>query len=406
MNNSVQSTMRINLNESTLDQTELDNVIALFKTNQLTMGAQCEAFEKAFSQLLGVKHAIMVNSGSSANLLVFFAIANPISNQLNLLPSISPGSEIIVPALTWPTSVWPIIQIGCVPVFVDSNPYTLQMDLDSVEAAMTSKTKAICAPHILGNAIDIPRLQYLAEKHGVWLIEDACESLGVKNHGKFAGTAGNFGTYSFYFSHHITTIEGGMVVTNHDGLADLMRGMRAHGWVRHRHDAALYVQQNPELDSRFLFVSTGFNMRPTEINAVLGITQLKKLVAFNEKRNFIHKTWDAAFKTIQNMGQLTCIEITEGTDPALFGYPVLCKNKSIRTKLQIFLEKNQIETRPIICGNLTRQPALKHHFYKIHGELIGANQVMDCGLYWGMHPMMHTEQINYVIDKVLEFFNV
>lgn len=147
--------MRINLNESTLDQKELDSVIALFTENKLTMGSKCIEFENYFAKSLGVKHAIMVNSGSSANLLAFFAITNPITNELGVLPTVLPGSEIIVPALTWSTSVWPIIQTGCVPVFVDSNPGTLQMDLTAVEAAITSKTKAICAPHILGSAIDL-----------------------------------------------------------------------------------------------------------------------------------------------------------------------------------------------------------------------------------------------------------
>ncbi|OGT32432.1 MAG: hypothetical protein A3C44_03265 [Gammaproteobacteria bacterium RIFCSPHIGHO2_02_FULL_39_13] len=396
--------MRINLNESTLEKKELDGIIDLFTTNRLTMGSRCIEFENTFSQSFGVKHAVMVNSGSSANLLAFFAIANPIINDLKILPTVSSGSEIIVPALTWSTSVWPIIQIGCIPVFVDSNPNTLQMDLNAVEAAITPKTKAICAPHILGNAINLQKLKQLADKYGLWLIEDTCEALGVKNNGKFAGTEGHFGTYSFYFSHHITTIEGGMIVTNDDALADVVRSMRAHGWIRHMHHAENYIKENPTIDPRFLFISTGFNVRPTEINAVLGISQLKKLNAFNEKRNAIKTTWDTAFKKLQDNGTLTSIEITDGTEAALFGYPVICKDEKLKNELQCYLEKNDIETRPIICGNLTRQPALKYHQYRIQGELKGTDHIMNCGLYWGIHPMMTSDQIHYVSNTVLGFF--
>ena len=396
--------MKINLNESTLEQDELDSIIALFKTNQLTMGSKCIEFEKLFASIIGVKHALMVNSGSSANLLAFFAAANPVVNELDVLPAILPGSEIIVPALTWSTSVWPIIQIGCVPVFVYSNPNTLQMDLGAAETAITSKTKAICAPHILGNAINLSQLNYLTNKYNLWLIEDACESLGVKNHGKFVGTNGHFGTYSFYFSHHITTIEGGMIVTNHDALADLIRSMRAHGWVRHMYDAKNIIKNNPEFDPRFLFISTGFNMRPTEINAVLGISQLKKLDMFNQKRNLIKKKWDSDFQKLNHTGRLKSIEITDGTEEALFGYPILCESDTLKKNIQQYLENNTIETRPIICGNLTRQPALKYYSHRIHGELKGADQVMDCGLYWGIHPMMTPLQIDYVSNTVLGFF--
>lgn len=396
--------MRINLVESTLAQEELEAVVTLFKNDCLTMGSKCVEFENAFTKFLNVKHAIMVNSGSSANLLAFFSIANPLINEFNTLPAVSSKDEIIVPALTWPTSVWPIIQIGCVPVFVDSDPNTLQMNLRAVESAITEKTKAICAAHILGNAIDLLQLKNLADKYHLWLIEDACESLGVRNHGKYVGTVGHFGTYSFYFSHHITTIEGGMIVTHDDQLADLLRSMRAHGWTRHMHSAENYHQAQPELDPRFFFVSTGFNVRPTEINAILGLSQLKKLNLFNQKRNFIKNKWDNDFKKLYSAKKLKMIQITDSTQSSLFGYSVLCESAMLKNEFQQYLEKHHIETRSIICGNLTRQPALKYHTYKIHGKLTGADHVMDRGLYWGIHPMMTSEQINYVSEIVLGFF--
>lgn len=244
----------------------------------------------------------------------------------------------------------------------------------------------------------------MADKHQLWLIEDACEALGVKNNDQFVGTIGNFGTYSFYFSHHITTIEGGMLVTNCDHLADIARYMRAHGWVRHMHNANHHIAENPEIDPRFLFVSTGFNVRPTEINAVLGLSQLKKLTAFNQKRNQIKAIWDNVFQSLHRNGDLTLMNIAPKTNAALFGYPVLCRTKQSRIVFQQYLENQKIETRPIICGNLTRQPALKHHTYRIHENLINANAIMERGLYWGIHPRMTPEQIEYVSRTVLNFF--
>ena len=187
------------------------------------LGKYCAAFEEDFAGYLGVSNAIMANSGSSANLLAFFALANPLLPVVPDRRRISPGDKVIVPAVTWSTTVWPIIQVGGIPVFVDSDPATLQMDVQAVEAAIDRKTVAICAVHILGNAVEIERLRELAERHGLWLIEDACESLGTRRNGKPVGTFGDLGTFSFFFSHHITTIEGGMVVTDDDDVADLLR---------------------------------------------------------------------------------------------------------------------------------------------------------------------------------------
>ncbi len=223
---------RIPLNKNTLGKEELDAAKAVLDSGQLTMGERCRAFERAFAAYLGVEHAVMVNSGSSANLLALFALANPLVPADGLPGRIMPGSEVIVPALTWSTTVWPVIQAGAKPVFVDCDPDTLQATPEAIEAAVTPATSAIFVVHVLGGAVDMAAVGAIAQRHRLWLIEDTCESLGVAWNGRKVGSYGQLGTFSFYFSPHITTIEGGMVVTPDARLADLLRAMRAHGWAQ------------------------------------------------------------------------------------------------------------------------------------------------------------------------------
>ena len=197
------------------------------------MGERCRAFERAFAGYLGVEHAVMVNSGSSANLIALFALADPLLAADGARPRrIERGSEVIVPALTWSTTIWPVLQAGAKPVFVDCDPGTLQVKPETIEAAITEATSAIVVVHVLGGAVDVARVAEIARRRNWRLFEDTCESLGVAWDGKAVGSFGQLASFSFYFSHHITTIEGGMVVTNDARLADLLRALRAHGWVR------------------------------------------------------------------------------------------------------------------------------------------------------------------------------
>src|SRR5262245_17218424 len=225
--------MRIPLNKSTIGEEEKNAVRAVLDSDRFTMGDRCHAFEREFADYLGVGHAVMVNSGSSANLIALFVMADallPADGELP--PRIRPGSEVIVPALTWSTTIWPVLQAGARPVFVDCDPRTLQMQPQAIEAAITPATAAIVVVHVLGGAVDAAAVAAIARQHGLWLFEDTCESLGVEWDGRKVGSFGQLASFSFYFSHHITTIEGGMVVTHDARLADLLRALRAHGWVR------------------------------------------------------------------------------------------------------------------------------------------------------------------------------
>ncbi|MBX3022818.1 MAG: DegT/DnrJ/EryC1/StrS family aminotransferase [Bdellovibrionales bacterium] len=390
---------KIPLNECTFGEDEIQAAIAVLRSGHLTMGSQCEAFENRFARELGVRNALFVNSGSSANLLAAFALVNPA-----LQGHCPPGGEVIVPAVTWSTTIWPIVQAGLTPVLVDSDPQTFQMDLQQVKAAIGPKTVGICPVHVLGNAVPMIALQALAKQHDLWLIEDTCEALGTRHAGKDVGTFGDIGTFSFYFSHHITTIEGGMVVTDNDELAELMRCLRAHGWTRQMKGRAAMEAKHPEIDPRFLFVNTGFNLRATEINAAFGLKQIEKLRTFNKTRIRNAEFWNKEFATLIQTGYFRPMQPTEGTESTWFGYPIICKDIELRKQLGAHLEKNGIETRPVICGNLARQPAFKMIPHRIVGALKGADEIMDCGLFWGSHPVMNENDLSYVANTVKGFF--
>jgi CDP-6-deoxy-D-xylo-4-hexulose-3-dehydrase len=395
---------RLTLTANLLGKEEISAAKAVLDSGFLTMGKLCEQFERAFAAYIGVDHAVMVNSGSSANLLSLFALANPLLAVDGRRRRLRPGDEVIVPALAWSTSIWPVLQIGATPVFVDCDPQTLQLDPAAIQAAITPKTAAIVVVHVLGGACNVADIRALAEQNGLWLIEDTCESLGVLWDGRKVGSYGDMGTFSFYFSHHITTIEGGMIVTHEPQLADLLRSMRSHGWARGMSNAAEIARQHPDIDSRFLFVTTGFNVRPTEINAAIGLEQLKRLEGFNARRREIGRRFDRGFAGLQQTGELRLVQSDPRCVPAPFGYPVLCRTPEARQGLRRHLEASGVETRPIICGNMVRQPAFAHLEYRISGRLDGADQVMDCGIYWGPHPGITDDAVDKVIDIVKAFF--
>lgn len=397
--------IRIPLNTNTLGEEEIRAAKAVLDSGRLTMGEQCRAFERAFKNYLGVEHAVMVNSGSSANLLAMFALSNPLVPAGASRPKrIESGSEIIVPALTWSTTIWPVLQIGAKPVFVDCNPTTLQMEPKAIEAAITPRTSGIVIVHVLGGAVDSAEIDAIARRHGLWYFEDTCESLGVEWGGRKVGTFGHLSSFSFYFSHHITTIEGGMVVTNDSDLADLLRAMRAHGWARDMIQHAEIEARHADIDPRFLFVTTGFNLRPIEINGAIGLEQLKRLDGFNDKRRAVAQRLDQGLAALDQAGELYLIRHHPSVRSAPFGYTVLCRTRTARDGLLKHLESSGIETRPVICGNLVRQPALAHFDYRVGGSLAGADRVMDTGLYWGTHPFMTDGDVDYVVQTVKDYF--
>jgi len=396
---------KVPLNTSTVDAAEIAAAKAVLDSGHFTMGQQCRTFEENFAAFLGVPHAIMVNSGSSANLLAAFALGNPLCPLTGGRRRLQAGDEVIVPALTWSTTVWPFVQAGAVPVFVDCDPEALQMQPTAIEAAIGPRTVAIAIVHVLGGAMDIAATRQIADRHGLWLFEDSCESLGVLWDGQQTGSFGDLASFSFYFAHHITTIEGGMVVTADPDIADLLRALRAHGWARHMHSYQEQARANPQIDPRYLFVTTGFNVRPTEINAAIGLVQLQRLAGFNDRRRTIAARLSDGLASMVRRGLLAPMQFDQRCRPAPFGYPVLCRSTDERDGLRDALEGAGVETRPVICGNLARQPALQQVPHRVSGTLHGADAVMDRGLYWGTHPAMTDGEIGYIIDQVIGFFS-
>ena len=258
---------------------EVMSALQVLLSQNVTMGARVKEFERAFSDFIGSRHAVMLNSGSSANLVALAILSE------SVVPNgLHPGDEVIVPAVTWPTTVTPIIQAGCVPVFVDIDSETLNLRPESLEDALSPRTRAIFVVHLLGNPVAMERVMDFARERDLWVLEDTCESLGSTVDGKHAGAFGHIGTFSFYFSHHITTVEGGMLVTDDDRLADLARSVRSHGWTRDMKNKEELESASPWIDPRFLFVHLGYNLRPMEVQAAFGLVQLERLAEFNEAR--------------------------------------------------------------------------------------------------------------------------
>ena len=366
------------------DHREIIAAVDVLLSGRLTMGDRVRQFEQEFARLVGVPYAVMVNSGSSANLLAVSAASVP-SRSARL----AAGDEVLVPAVCWATSVWPLLQHGLRPVFVDVDPRTLNVDVNDLERRITSRTRAIFAVHVLGNSAPMAPMVDIAREHGLLLIEDTCESLGSTSGGQWLGSFGDFGTYSFYYSHHITTGEGGMVVCQTLEDVDLLRSLRSHGWSRDLSNRQEVEQQFSDVDPRFLFVHSGYNLRPLELQAAIGLCQLARLGAMNETRHrnrerlmralHDHELWDGRFEFPR---------AADGTTAAWFGFPCLL-SASFPVPKSAFLAhltQSGIENRPIISGNFTRQPALRAHGLVCDPNAYpGAEAVDQRGFFIGIH---------------------
>ncbi len=376
---------------------EVSGALGTMLDQNVTMGALVREFEDEFARFVGTEHAIMVNSGSSANLLALAVLSSP-----SLPGALRPGDEVIVPAVTWATTISPILQHGCVPVLVDIDPQTLNLRPEDLELALSSKTRAIMPVHLLGNPVDMGPLMEFAAAHDLRVIEDTCESLGSSIDGRMVGAFGDCGTYSFYFSHHITTIEGGMLVTNDAGIADLARSMRAHGWTRDMAQREAFEAANPWIDPRFLFVNVGYNLRPMELQAAFGLVQLKRLDSFNDRRRSNAEYLLGALSGLS--GHLEFVTEQRGGRSTWFGFTVMTRSGDVRRRLSAHLEERGIATRPIVAGNLAIQPAFRDNPHRTVGHLVGATQVGERGLFIGNHPNLSRAQLDHIIDAFQSFF--
>lgn len=380
----------------TIGAEEISAVIDTFLDGHITMGPRVRKLEADWSRYLGLPDSVMVNSGSSANLLALAAAALP-----DLPGGLRPGDEVLVPAVGWSTTIYPIAQAGLLPVLVDCDLATLDVDLERLQAAMSPRTRGIVVVHLLGNPCAMDRIAAFAAERGLFLMEDCCEAHGAEIAGKKVGTFGDLSTFSFFFSHHITTGEGGMVsMRDPSRWADRVRSLRAHGWIRERSDREKIIAQHPGIDPRWLFVSQGYNVRSTDMNAALGLVQLPKLDPFIRRRRQIRQR---LLDGLAGLGDRLLVQQEQaGGLHSAFAFAITLRHGVAieRKDFAAGLEAAGIETRPVVTGNLARQPVLQHMPHRIAGKLANADFVHDRGLMIGIHPSTTDAQVAHVIATV------
>jgi len=373
------------LTNTMLDKVDILAAIKVLKSKWITMGNETIKFENTFSKQISKTTSIMVNSGSSANLLIFQCLINPKIKKLKI------NDEVLIPAICWSTSLWPIIQSGLNAKFVDINPNTLNINIDDLEKKITKKTKALMLVHAMGNCADMHKIVKICKKHKLILIEDTCEALGSKFKNKQLGTFGDFSSFSFFYSHHITSGEGGMICAKNKKDADVIKTLRSHGWHR--------AISNKKSNS-WSFINSGFNLRPTDISAAIGNSQIKKL-------NHIIKIRKKNFKSIRKAlledknysNKFDILKENSSNSIVWFGIPIILKStkKNYKDIVTNKLNKLGIVTRPLISGNFANQPAIKLYNLKINDDLKNADYIDKNSFFIGLHNTITTNKsINYI----------
>jgi len=365
------------LAHDTWDKREVAALQRVMDSGRYTMGPEVAKFEKEFADYIGAKFAVMTNSGSSANLIALTSIVQNPNYDLN------PGDEVIVPAVSWSTTFFPVQQNGLVLKFVDIDKDSLNIDPDLVEQAITEKTKAVFAVNLLGNSCELSKLKNICNRHNIVLLEDNCESFGAKHVNKYCSTWGDAGTFSFFFSHHLQTMEGGMIVTDDADLADYMRSLRAHGWVRDIGDnSSLYTKSGDPFEDSFRFVLPGYCVRPLEMSGAVGQVQLGKADSMVYRRIENSKVYHSLFNEVDYARtQLP----TEDSVHTYFGFSFVLENnlKDRRSEVINLFKENNIECRPIVAGNFMRNPVIDRLNYTTFGTYSCADEIHDQGFFLG-----------------------
>ena len=387
--------------------TELQYMVDASLDGWLTTGRFNRKFEKELSEFIGIKHLITVNSGSSANLVAFATLTSPKLGDR----AIKKGDEVIGVAAGFPTTVNPIVQFGAIPVFVDVDLETHNVNTDLIEAAISSKTKAIMLAHTLGNPYNLEKVKALCDKHKLWLVEDCCDALGAKYNSQHVGTFGDIATCSFYPAHHITMGEGGAVFTNSSELITIAESFR--DWGRDCYcDPGCdntcekrFEQQLGSLpkgyDHKYTYSHLGYNLKISDMQAACGLAQLERLPEFIKKRNE-----NFAYLKNKLVGLTEFIDLPEATknsEPSWFGFPITLKDNIDRVAFTKYLDEHKIGTRLLFAGNLTRQPYFEEIEYRIVGDLINTDITMSQTLWLGIYPGLGESQLDYIAKKLEEF---
>ena len=408
---------RINYASRVYDEKEMQSLTDATLDFWLTSGRFCDEFEKEFAKWIGVRFAHLVNSGSSANLIAFMVLTAPELKERQ----IKKGDEVITVACGFPTTVNPIIQYGAIPVFVDVKIPQYNIDVTMLEKAYSEKTKAVMIAHTLGNPFDLKAVKQFCDKHGLWLIEDNCDALGsqytINGETRFTGTWGDIGTSSFYPPHHMTTGEGGCVYTNDPLLNKLILSYRDWGrdcicpsgrdnFCGHRFDGQ-FGELPKGYDHKYVYSHFGYNLKMTDLQAAVGVEQLKKFPSFIERRRH---NWDRLYKALKTVeDKLILPEACEGSRPSWFGFIVTCKEGLDRNAVTRYIEDHNIQTRLLFSGNLIKHPCFDEirnsDKYRVIGDLKETDQVMNHSFWVGVYPGMSDEMIDYMAKIIIEAVN-
>lgn len=396
-----------------VDGDDLYNLIDASLDMWFTSGRYADEFEREFSEFLDVPYSSLVNSGSSANLVAVTALTSHKLGERKL----NCGDEVITVAAGFPTTVAPIIQNGLVPVFLDVEIGTYNIKVEDLEKAVSDKTRAIIIAHTLGNPFNLREVMEFAKKYNLWVIEDNCDALGAKYEKKYTGTFGHISTYSFYPAHHITMGEGGAVVTNDRELHNIIISVRDWGRDcicppgKDNFCGKRFTQKHGELpvgyDHKYVYSNFGYNLKVTDMQAAIGVAQLKKLPTFIEKRKENYRKLYQGLKQFEEY--LVLPEPTENSEPSWFGFPITLKqsNDFDRNNIVNFLEKRKIGTRLLFAGNILKQPLFTENevTYRVVGDLKNTDVVMNNTFWIGLWPGIDDEQLDYIISKFKEFFH-
>lgn len=384
--------MEYKLCDDTWDTEEIEAIHRVIQSNRFSMGEEVKQYEKEFAEKFGTRYAVMVSSGSAANLLAIAALVY--SGKLKA------KDEVIVPAVSWSTTYFPLFQMGLKLRFVDIDRETLNIDVKQIRAAITPNTKMIFAVNLLGNPNEFEEIFTICKENNIIMIEDNCESLGAMYQGKQLGTLGLLGTYSTFYSHHLCTMEGGMVVTEDEELYHYMLCIRAHGWTRNLpKNSSIYTKTEEDFYESFNFIVPGFNLRPLEMEAAIGRQQLKKMdeIIANRQKNAVY------FKGKMQGFQDILVQ-KEIESSSWFGFSVLLQGEYAGRRNQVVkrLSEKQIEVRPIVAGNFVRNKAIHYMDYSIAGTLRNADDIHENGFFIGNHSKENRAQIEYFIDNLKE----
>ena len=381
--------MKYELASSSWDNKEIEAIKKVIDSNMYTMGNFVQKFEQDFAKFTQNKYCVMVNSGSSANLLAIAALFYKKENPLKK------GDEVIVPAVSWATTYYPLYQYGLKLKFVDIDKYTLNFDIEELKKAVTHKTRLIFAVNLLGNPNDYDEIKNIIGNKNIYLLEDNCESLGGIYKGKSLGSIGLMGTYSTFFSHHMATMEGGLVGTDDEELYHLLLSLRSHGWTRHLpKENKLCIKSDNPFDESFRFILPGYNVRPVEMMGAIGIEQLKKLPEFLKYRRENAKHFKKLFENDERF--ITQKEIESSS---WFGFSFVIIDKNIKRENIIkALTNANIDTRPIVAGNFARKEVVKWFDYEIQGELPNADYIDKYGFFVGNHQFDIKDKLDYLFN--------